>query len=206
MTKKQKNTSKFIQILKEYETIITAFFVLFFMLLFCFIGYYSLRVQNKSIFSSLQSENTGDLTLSSSTVTLTTQYSSMPDSIGLQYHKYGVSIENKNSKDISYELIFEINSNLQRKCGCSFPNFNYSMIHYSIDQKDVLTFIDDNMIPGITNSINELKNYDFTSISNKASCIENIKTSTSLVNIGLKDYINNYMNEITDNKINIYKN
>ncbi len=146
MIKKQKNTSKFIQILKEYETIITAFFVLFFMLLFCFIGYYSLRVQNKSFFSSLQSENTGDLTLSSSTVTLTTQDSSMPDSIGLQYHKYGVSIENKNSKDISYELIFEINSNLQRKCGCSFPNFNYSMIHYSIDQKDVLTFIDDNMI------------------------------------------------------------
>lgn len=134
----------------------------------------------------------------------------------IQFVIFKRHIENKMDKELSDEDLIEMISLIspKRKDNSSFYDTNklttddrrriYSDISILTKFLDY-NFINDNMIPGITDSINELKKYDFKSISNKASCIENIKTSISLINIGLKDYINNHMNEITDNKINIYK-
>ncbi len=147
-SKKKKNNDgvNYLEKLKDYETLYIVFFVLFFMILFCIVGYYSLRVQNKSIFSSLQKDKADNyFSVSSSIVTLSAA-SVLSDAEGLKQKKYLVSIDNERNNEVQYQLLFEEDEDLKKQCGCVFSDFNYSMIHYSIDQKKVLSFQDEKMV------------------------------------------------------------
>lgn len=147
--KKQIKNQKKITILEklmEYETLYTILFVLFFMILFCVIGYYSLRVHNKSIFSPFQSHRDDRLFSVSSSIVTLTEESSLADNIGLNYHKYVILIDNHQKKEVKYQLLFEEDNDIKKTCGCSFSDFQYSMIHYSIDQKNSLVFQNDKMV------------------------------------------------------------
>lgn len=132
--------------LMEYETLYTIFFVLFFMILFCVIGYYSLRVHNKSIFSPFQSHKEENLFSVSSSIVTLTEDSSLIDDVGLNSHKYVVLIDNHQNKDVQFQLIFEEDQDVKNTCGCDFSNFQFSMIRYSIDQNTPLVFQDEKMI------------------------------------------------------------
>jgi len=145
-TTRNKNKFTGLEKLMEYETLYTILFVLFFMVLFCVIGYYSLRVHNKSIFSPFQSHKDESLFSVSSSIVTLTEESSLIDDVGLNYHKYAILIDNHQNKEVKYQLLFEEDNDVKSTCGCSFPSFQYSMIHYSIDQKSPLVFQNEKMV------------------------------------------------------------
>jgi hypothetical protein len=135
--------------IKENEKKYTIMLVIFFMILFCLIGYFTLS------FNAVYIDNYDYDALSnnqdvSSSGTLISLYGNdqVEDSIALNDDKYTYtySFSNNSKEEIKYQIVLEKDSSQIDKCGCSNSLLSYDSINYSINGKDVNTFSNDNLI------------------------------------------------------------
>ncbi len=140
------NISHSIKRIKENERKYTILLVGFFFLLFCFIGYFTLRVNSADFldYYQEQSDEHGVKT-SGGLVTLTSNHI-MSNQEGLQSDIVLLTIENHLDCSFRYRIIFVEDDYLIDKCGCRGKSYNLSSIHYSIDGVQVKSFSSDSVI------------------------------------------------------------
>jgi len=128
-----KNTSKevahSINKIKANERKYTIILVIFFMILFMLIGYFTLRVDNNNLTDNVSSIQSDIVLSSSKKVTLTTS-----DNIK---DNYLVKIKNNSSETINYKLILVTDDTAVNSCGCTNRPLAYEYIKYSINKENI---------------------------------------------------------------------
>jgi len=102
--------------IKRQETKYTIILVIFFMILFCVIGYNTL-VFNYNYESNSNWDISSNVEFFGSNVLLTKD-NQMPDSLGANSKEYQVSLLNKSNNSGHYQVLFTTNSILEEACGC----------------------------------------------------------------------------------------
>lgn len=136
-----------IQKIKANERKYTMILVSFFFLLFCFIGYFTLRVHESfdtHYNDNVQEEKHG-ISTSGKMVTLTDQ-SIVSDSLGLQSEGFPFVVENYEEKTVHYRVILVNDEFVAQDCGCSERLFPISAIHYSLDSRLIQTLQSSNVL------------------------------------------------------------
>ena len=131
--------------IKENETKYTVILVLVFMVVFCFVGYFTLRVTTTD--SMIQWVKKPEMvsygiSLSSRMVTLTN------DNIGVEEKDvatYILDVDNHSFKDISFQIRLVEDYDIISSCGCMDYRVDPSSIHYEIEE-ETGTFTDDPFI------------------------------------------------------------
>ena len=121
--------------IKENEAKYTAVLVFGFMILFCVIGYFTLRVNNNFLTDSVRQIDMTDygLSLSSSVVTLS-ESNVMSEEEGLQSNPYFLTVENRTKSDLNYKILLVEDKDLYESCGChSIP---LEQIHFSFEEEN----------------------------------------------------------------------
>lgn len=114
---------------KKYTIILT----MFFLLLFCLIGFLSLRVNTKNAYKYLTDIKANSISSSSKTVLLS-EDDIMNDKLGLKSELYNIKLLNDTQDDINYKIVLEEDLITKKTCKCE-NNLDTSSIHYTIDDK-----------------------------------------------------------------------
>ena len=149
-----KKTKCLIDKIKSNEKKYTIILVIIFFLIFCFIGYQSLQINNNY---SVITENNNQTKLTGKTITLT-EKDIKSDINGLESESYIFNIENNENIKIHYRIILEEDKDLIKECGCKERQAPFSSIHYSLDGKNVQLFSSDKAIileDSLTNNSNK---------------------------------------------------
>ncbi len=140
------NISHSIKKIKENERKYTIILVSFFFLLFCFIGYFTLRVNSDVVLDYYQLNNLdSSIKTTGGIVTLTSNHI-MSDQEGLQSDTVPLTIENHLDCSLHYRIVFVEDDYMIDKCGCRGHLFDISSIHYSLDGVHVKSLNSDSRI------------------------------------------------------------
>ena len=137
--------------IKAQERKYTAILVIFFMFLFCGIGYATLTFNKNVIVSDLKGSresslaNREEFTSFGELVTLTSEHV-LSDMAGLETKEYSVSLENNTSKNVKYQIMLEEDFYVINSCGCANTMIDSNLIRYSVDGADVQTLTDNGLI------------------------------------------------------------
>lgn len=131
--------------IKEKEAKYTVFLVIFFMILFCGVGYLALSLNNKNVELNEKNQKLMGISTSASIATLTKE-DVKSDEEGLDSDKYVINIENNLEENLIYELHFEEDEFIARKCECDMGTITDGSIKYSLDGKNIKTFTGEDMI------------------------------------------------------------
>lgn len=125
--------------IKANERKYTIILVIFFMTIFCFIGYISLRVKPIDLIEYSSSINNSYIS-SSSDIILLSEKDKKTDLEGLKSEEVEVVFKNATSNDINYKIIFVEDTEIKQICKCSSDEFNLKDIKFSIDGKKIKKF------------------------------------------------------------------
>jgi len=137
--------------IKAQERKYTVILVVFFMLLFCGIGYATLTFNKNAIVSDLKGGRESSLatreefTSSGELITLSSD-SVLSDRAGLETKEYSVSLENNTSKNVKYQILLENDFFAIHNCGCTDTMIDNQFIRYSIDGANPQNFTDTGII------------------------------------------------------------
>ena len=145
--------------IKKNEGKYTFLLVLFFILLFVVIGYFTLRVQegnnvpntnNSKIASEFRITSSGEV------ITLTAK-DILPDAKGLMKDGYVLNYKNESSENIKYRIRLVRDKDMEKECDCTNRQINYENIKYSLDGINIGTLTDSDMVltEGVINSDND---------------------------------------------------
>ena len=122
--------------IKANERKYTIILVIFFMTIFCFVGYISLRIKPIELLDLSANSNSSYISSSSNVVVLSEKDKKI-DSEGLKGEEVEVTFKNATIKDINYKIVFIEDTELKKICKCSSEGFKTSDIRFSIDGKNV---------------------------------------------------------------------
>ena len=152
--------SHMIKKIQENERKYTIILVVFFMLLFVFIGYSTLKVNDKYFRDDISSLDAGLKTSSFSEVITLTNENVLPASKAFATVSYEFNIKNTSKKDINYQVVLEKDDEYIKKCGCQNRLFDWKNIRFSLDRESIKSFENDNMIVD-EGSVKGLEGKDF---------------------------------------------
>lgn len=118
--------------IKEQEGKYTIILVVFFMILFSIIGYFTLSFNKERIFDGKSLKSDSNILESSPKVLLTSK-NIMTDELGLSSEVYTIEVNNSNSRQVNYQLIFYQDAVSEDECACNNKTFDISNVKYSID-------------------------------------------------------------------------
>ena len=127
-----------IQKIKDNEKKYTIILVTFFFLLFCIIGYYSLRINENIQINYIPSNNNQGTTISGKNITLTND-DIMTDDRGLKTQGLTFTIENHQDCSVNYQVVIKTDDFIIDECGCRNNLFPLTSIRYSYDGKTINT-------------------------------------------------------------------
>lgn len=141
------NISHSINKIKNNEKKYTFILVLFFMVVFCFVGYFTLSVNGKNfttnfrINDSSSTSNDSEISSSGQIVSLISS-NAVSDSLALSGNDYvyNYTVENNSDYGVNYNVILVKDDYTTSICGCSDNSLDVSNIKYSIDGVNVYTF------------------------------------------------------------------
>lgn len=142
-----KNNKNIIEIIKTNEKKYTIILVTFFFLLFCFLGYQTLKIHNNYILAPRTSNNQSKkgINLTGKTITLTKK-DIKSDSKGLSSNSLIFNVNNTQNQDINYRIILEEDRDFIQECGCIDKKISFTNIHYSLDGKKVKKVTNDDTV------------------------------------------------------------
>ncbi len=122
--------------MKEKEIKYTIILVSFFFILFCFIGYYTLKI-NESEMKHLKMKNLQEdtIALSGNLITLTNDNIIINNKKDRQIETELI-IENNYHKTTTYQITFTKDEYMAKQCGCLKDDFPNSTIHYTINDSE----------------------------------------------------------------------
>ena len=126
------NISHSIKKIKENERKYTIILVSFFFVVFCFVGYFSLRVNTDALLNVEHPNYSSGLSAVGGVVTLTSNHI-MSDQEGLKSEGVTFTVENHQNFPVRYRILFVEDDYMVDKCGCRNHTFDLSSIHYSLD-------------------------------------------------------------------------
>lgn len=135
--------------MKEKEAKYTILLVLFFMILFGFIGYFTLRVNSLVVFNSMKEIQTQDygISLSSTAVTLTRE-DIMTDEEGRETKPYLLTVDNRTNRDIQYRIVFVEDRDQAILCGCDENPILMDFVHFSFQEEEISSLADSFFVVG----------------------------------------------------------
>ena len=134
---KKRKISHSVQKIKSNERKYTIILVVFFMLLFCIIGYFTLSIHTNNIWNNLNVSIKDSFSNSSSGQLVTlTEKNAISDSDGLASDIIAFTIENSSKVKLKYRVMFVQDEINKRLCECK-NNIPYNYIKYSIDGMNV---------------------------------------------------------------------
>lgn len=118
----------------------------------------------------------------------------------IQFILFKRYLEKKINKSIKDENIYELVKLIKPKLKDNYTFFSTKILTTDDRRKmyndvNILlqifdkNLVNESMLPGISFAIDKLRNYDFSIIANRRDCIENIKTKSELMDIGIENYI-----------------
>lgn len=128
--------------IKENEGRYTFLLVLLFMILFCFLGYYTLSFGKEKNVVKVDNEEF----LENSPKILLTKEDIMEDSLGLDTKVYEIEIRNTETGKVKYQITFSEDLILAGDCECDGKAFKINSIRYSLDGKNVNSLANDDRI------------------------------------------------------------
>lgn len=128
--------------IKEQEEKYTIILVVFFMILFCFVGYFTLYF-NKGNYNSNDKSVLSGVSITSSSEILLTKNHKMEDWLGVNSDVYSIEISNSQSKKAEYKLIFNSNDVGIGECECNNETFKIYDVKYSLDGENINHFDND---------------------------------------------------------------
>lgn len=133
--------------IKEHEKKYTIILVILFIIIFIFIGYCILSIDNKELNTLSKTVNYKYSSISSSyqTVTLTEQ-DKLTDIEGLNSNKLSIHIENTTDTKYDYRIVLKKDKLNTRICGCNQIQDDYKYIKSSLNGKDILKLDKDMVI------------------------------------------------------------
>ncbi len=138
-----KNTSKdishTISKIQANERKYTFILAVVFLLIFCLIGFLSLRFNSEELVNYSDSISIASLSSSSKVVFLTNN-NKLSDSAGLRSEACKINFFNNTMDDLNYKIVFVEDYDAKKKCGCFDSNFNLMDIKYSLDGKNIRSF------------------------------------------------------------------
>ncbi len=121
------------------------------------------------------------------------------------------NIEQKTKEEVSDNDIFDLISLMTPKKKDKYTSFKTNILTTD-DRRRIYNnisilkklfengLINDEMIPGIKDGIDKLKELDYSLISNKEVAIENIKEQKQLIDLGIETYLKNNIDKIIKKK------
>lgn len=136
-----------IKVLKDNEKKYTIILVIIFMLIITYAGYKVLTIDNSELYSSVNiaSNNYSYVSITSSNITLT-KNDIKSNEEGFNTNKRIIHIVNNTNKIQKYKIYLK--SDYKDKCICGNNLIDKKYIHYSFNDKDVLTLNDDLFVEG----------------------------------------------------------
>jgi hypothetical protein len=138
--------------IKENEKKYTVILVLFFMVVFCFVGYFTLSVNGKSFATNFRINNTtsttnddNEISAAGQTVSLISS-NAVSDSLALSSNDYvyNYTVGNNSNYGVNYNVVLVKDDYTTSVCGCSDNSLDISNIKYSVDGVNIGTFNADN--------------------------------------------------------------
>jgi len=131
--------------IRENEKRVISILACFFIFVFLFIGYFTLKIDSNSLVSDIKNAN--DLVgISSSTRSITLDIDDvMSDAEGLKSTPVTLIVNNAFPDAYSYKLKLEEDEYLKKVCECD-KKFDTKLIRYSLDGVNVKTIDNDDMI------------------------------------------------------------
>lgn len=131
-----KEVSHTINKIKENERKYTIILVIFFMVLFGVVGYYTLRVDNTTLGDSLN-EVVSDNLSSSSQIVILTKNNIKTDNEGLNGTDYTINITNNSLEIVNYKIKLVSDTRAVTNCNCADRLLPVNMIRYSLNNKNI---------------------------------------------------------------------
>lgn len=123
--------------LKSQESKYTLFLVIFFMIIFCIIGYNTLSFNDKVMIYGKSDDISTDYVSSKSELVTLTENNVLSDEAGLLSKNINVEIENGSDFELNYRIIFKQDDNIVLSCGCLDKKIDSSLIKFSIDGEKI---------------------------------------------------------------------
>ena len=138
-----KNTSKdishTISKIQANERKYTFILAVVFLLIFCLVGFLSLRFNSEELVNYSDSMNIASFSSSSKVVFLTDD-NKLNDIDGLKSEVYNINFLNNTFDDLNYKIVFVEDYDTKTKCGCFDSSFSLMDIKYSLDGKNIRSF------------------------------------------------------------------
>lgn len=125
--------------IRQQEEKYTIILVVFFMALFCVVGYFTLSFNKNMTFSDKDLEAAGSI-LNNSPKILLTRDNIMDDSLGIKSEVYAIEVNNANAKMMNYQIVFYQDTVLEDECECNNKFFDIKDVRYSLDGENVSYF------------------------------------------------------------------
>lgn len=123
--------------IKAQERKYTVILVIFFMILFCAIGYATLTFNKNTIVSDLKGGKESaigeEFTSFGELVTLTSDHV-LSDEKGLKSKKYNISLKNNSSVAVKYQIVLDKDLFMVNNCGCTNSKIDGKFIRYSVEK------------------------------------------------------------------------
>ena len=120
--------------LKEHEKRYTIVLVILFIMVFIFIGYSVLSIDNKEVKTINKTVNYRYSSLSSSYKVITlTDKNKLTDKEGLSSNKISIHVENTTDTKYDYKIVLKKDKSTTKSCGCEKNIEDYKYIKYSLD-------------------------------------------------------------------------
>ena len=132
--------------IKEHELRYTIILVVFFMILFGIIGYFTLRIDTNSIGPNININSKAYLGFDTSIqgdIIYLDKNNIMTDIEGLKSQEYLVEVKNTTSTSFNYNLFLTPYEEQIKKCGCRDHIIDSKYIKYTIDGKTIKTLGED---------------------------------------------------------------
>lgn len=123
--------------LKSQEAKYTLFLVMFFMIIFCIIGYNTLSFNDKVMIYGKSNDTSDDYISSKSELVTLTENNVLSDEAGLLSKNINVEIENGSDFELNYRIVFKQDDNIVLSCGCLDKKMDSSLIKFSIDGEKI---------------------------------------------------------------------
>lgn len=131
--------------IREQERKYMAVLVVFFMVLFCVVGYFTLSF-NKDNYSNDSVVVDNSKMIDSSPKVLLTGADKKTDDLGLNSEVYSVEINNAQDISSKYQLLFQIDDVDIGECECNNEIFNTNDIRYSLDGENAVSFSNNDIL------------------------------------------------------------
>jgi len=122
----------YIDKIKSQERKYTFILVIFFMILFCIIGYVTLTVNREVLIENVGGQESNNSSNTEVIVTLS-KNDIINDIDGLSLDGNNISVENNSSDEAEYKVFFKQDLEASKSCGCGEKTISKEFIKYSTD-------------------------------------------------------------------------